>query len=162
MNCLTMGKVPWPSCWRISPSALVFKYSGGFGHNLEPVFKQGPRFLPAGSTPITRQSGFMALTAKQIPAAIPPPPTGTKMASKSGTLSSTFYLTFESVFQWSYLFKEFQGNRSLSGNDISVITGTDKNVSLFSCQFFSLPLSRVNVCPVTNHNFSSIPDYKNS
>ena len=60
-------KVDNPVCCLLKPSALVFKYSGGLGQSLVPVFKQRAKFFPVGSTPIILHCGDNFLAAKTIP-----------------------------------------------------------------------------------------------
>ena len=43
---------------------------------------------PAGSTPITRMAGLSVLAATAVPLSSPPPPTGQRMRSRSGTCVS--------------------------------------------------------------------------
>ena len=67
------------------PSAIVSVWVAGW---ISPCSRDATYGAhPAASTPITRTSGRWLLTASAIPESRPPPPSGTTMASTSGTSS---------------------------------------------------------------------------
>jgi len=84
-NCLVMESVRSPACATANPSARVnFVETRTASPAATPAAKHEAFF---GSTPMISRLGLSACSTMAVPDSRPPPPTGTRIASQSGTCS---------------------------------------------------------------------------